>query len=106
LQIAARLLIATRLRQFELFSNQMQLSGFAMPLPTSTNCAQILGQNHFAQPNWHALIFFASNFHLQGHILRMALYTSGCDEYVTVKQYFSHPSFSSLLFSNPIHEMA
>jgi hypothetical protein len=42
----------------ELFSNQQQLLGFAMPFPTSANCAKMLGQNHFAEPNWHALIFF------------------------------------------------
>jgi len=58
LQIGGRHAYRNQPMPIELFSNQQQLLGFAMPFPTSANCAKMLGQNHFAEPNWHALIFF------------------------------------------------
>ncbi len=41
-------------------------------LPTSTNCAKVLGQIHFAEPNSYVFYSFSYNFKLQGHILSTA----------------------------------
>jgi hypothetical protein len=41
-------------------SSQLQVLGFPMPFTTCANCEKMRGQNHFAEPNWHALIFFHS----------------------------------------------
>jgi hypothetical protein len=38
------------------------------PLAASANCAKMLSQNHFVEPNQHVLTFL-HNFNLQGHIL-------------------------------------
>jgi hypothetical protein len=102
--VGGRLLIATHLGQSNCFPNQQQVLGFAMPFPTSANCTKMLGQNHFVEPNWHALTFFHPIFICRlGHILSTAFCISGCDEYVTLKTYFWHPSWVKKLGANFEH---
>jgi hypothetical protein len=47
-------------------ANQQQVLGFAMPfLPASASCAKMLGENHFAKPNWHVLTLLPPKVALQ-----------------------------------------
>jgi hypothetical protein len=53
LQIGGRLLIATHLDKSNYVANQQQVLDFAV----SFTSLSILGQNNFAEPNWHVLNF-------------------------------------------------
>jgi hypothetical protein len=44
-----------------------QVLGFAVDSPASAKAAKMLGQNRFAQPNWHVLTFLHP-MNVQGHI--------------------------------------
>jgi len=66
LQIGARLLIANHLDQSETGSSSQIIfitlfsctcTALMCLLPASANCAKLLGNNHFAEPNWHVLAF-------------------------------------------------
>jgi hypothetical protein len=66
LQIGARLLIANHLDQSETRSSSQIIfitlfscmcTALMCILPASANCAKLVGNNHFAEPNWHVLTF-------------------------------------------------
>jgi hypothetical protein len=64
-QIGRRLLIANHLEPSERGSSSSQIvfvtlfssryKALVRLLPASAQCADMLGQNHFAEPNWHVL---------------------------------------------------
>ncbi len=66
LQIVGRLLIETHLDQSHTLANRQQVLGYAVPFTSLSKLCKMLGQNHFAEPNWHGLAFLHPIYILQG----------------------------------------
>jgi hypothetical protein len=89
----------------QVFSNQQKVVGFCYAFSHLHKLCKQCWAKTILLSQTGMLSYFSSNVNLQGHILSIALCICGCDEYVTLKEYFSHPSFRYLLFSNPTYEM-
>ncbi len=61
---------ATWTNQTSCLANQQQQLHFKVPFfspaYSTASCVKMLGQNHFAKPNWHVLTFLHSIFLLMG----------------------------------------
>jgi hypothetical protein len=60
------LLTETRLDQSNTLANQQQVLGCAVPFTSLSKLCKMLGQNHFAEPNWHGFAFLHPNLYFAG----------------------------------------